>query len=138
VTLRPNAPAGELKHEIQLQTTDQQTPVLSFVVTGVVQAPLMATPNNISFGNVKVNEVVTRYVVIRASKPFKITGTNIQGQGNGIIAKPPDKATNSTAQILTIEYLPNQAGPLKAVLNVQTDLDGNLSTPVTIEGSAIP
>jgi hypothetical protein len=133
-TLKPNAPPGEFKQEIQLETSDPQTPVLNLVVSGNVQAPLIATPNLANFGTAKVNEVTLRYVVVRASKPFKIT--KVEGAGDGVNVKFPDKS--GTALVLTIEYLPTQPGNLKKLLTIKTDLDGELSATVTAEGIAVP
>jgi hypothetical protein len=129
--LKANAPAGEFKHEIQLQTSEKQ--MLNVVISAVVQAPLVATPNTANFGTAKVNEVTLRYVVLRAAKPFKIT--KVEGAGGDINVKFPDKS--ATAHVLTIEYVPTQPGSLKKNLTIKTDLDGELSTNVAVEGSAV-
>jgi len=135
VTLKKNAPAGEFKHELQLQTSDPATPVLPITVEGNIQAALSATPNSISFGNVKVDEAVSRVVIVRGNgKPFKITG--VEGAGDGINVKHGADAKN--AQVVTIEYKPKQSGALKKVLSIKTDLGADLAATVAIEGNAVP
>jgi hypothetical protein len=135
-TLKPNAPAGEFKQEIQLETSDPQTPVLNLVVSGNVQAPLKATPNIANFGTAKVNEVTIRSILIQGNnnKPFKIT--KVEGVGGDINVKFADKS--ATVHVLNIEYTPKQPGNLKKLLTIKTDLDGELSTTVAAEGTAVP
>ena len=53
VTVRKNAPPGELKHVIQLQTNGDPQ-MLDIVVEGFVQSPITATPNAVNFGKVTV------------------------------------------------------------------------------------
>ncbi|HLW68142.1 MAG TPA: DUF1573 domain-containing protein [Gemmataceae bacterium] len=133
-TLKSNAPAGEFKQEIQLETSDPQTPVLNLVVSGNVQAPLKATPNIANFGTAKVHEVTLRSILLQGNKPFKIT--KVEGAGGEINVKFGDRS--ASVQVLNIEYTPMQAGALKKVLTIKTDLDGELSTTVTAEGTASP
>jgi hypothetical protein len=137
VTLKKDAPAGQFKHEVQLKTNDPNTPVLSLLVEGMIQSALVAAPNNVDLGKVKVNTAVLRHVIVRgpAGTPFKITG--VTGEGDGIKVKAPEKA--STAHVLTIEYLPGAVGELKnKELTIKTDLAGGLSTVVTVAGEAVP
>lgn len=135
VTLRKNVPAGEFKHELQLQTNDPRTPVLPITVEGIVQAALSATPNNVSFGSVRVNEAVSRVVIIRGNgQPFKVT--SVDGAGDGVNVKfgPDARVTH----IVSIEYLPKQAGALRKTLTIKTDMGSELSAKVIIEGEAVP
>jgi|GEM_PF-1628965 len=135
VTLRKNAPAGEFKHELQLQTTDPATPVLPITVEGIIQAALTATPNNINFGNVKVNEGVSRAIIVRGNgKPFRIVAAD--GAEDGLNIK--FGADPKVAQVVTIEYIPKKAGPLKKSITLKTDQGAEMSVSVTIEGAASP
>src|SRR5205823_8208822 len=43
VELKPNAPAGEFKHELQLKTSGGN--LLSMVAEGIIQAPIAVSPN---------------------------------------------------------------------------------------------
>src|SRR5262249_8988888 len=104
-TLKPNAPAGELRCDVQLRTDDPNTPVLDVVMEGVIQAPLVATPNHISLGNVKVNEVVSRHVLLRGmGQSFKVV--KVEGEGDGIKVKYSDKA--APVPVVMIEVVPTQ------------------------------
>src|SRR5260370_1823 len=74
VTLRKDAPAGELKYVVQLQTNGDPQ-VLDLLVEGLIQAPIAATPNNANFGKVAVNNPVLRHIVVRGTNtPLANTG----------------------------------------------------------------
>ncbi|MFL5340241.1 MAG: DUF1573 domain-containing protein [Gemmataceae bacterium] len=131
VTVKPTAPAGELRHELQLKTSDG-TP-LSLVVEGNIQAPLVASPNVANFGATKVGEAKTRNVIVRGTgMPFKVLG--VDGDGDGIKVQLPDKP--AAVQVVTIQYTPDKAQELNKVLTLKTDLPGGLSTTVKVEGKA--
>ncbi len=135
-TLKPNAPAGDIKYEVQLNTNDPATRVLDVVMEGIIQAPLVAAPNNSNLGNVKVGEVVVKNVVVRGpiGRNFKIL--KIEGEGDGFKAKPlTDKA--QPAQLIQIEFVPTQPGKVSKTLTIKTDLPGDLSATVVVEGTGI-
>jgi Protein of unknown function (DUF1573) len=132
-TLKNNAPAGEFKYDVQLETSDPNMKHLPLVIDGMIQAPLAAAPNQVDLGKVKVGEVVTRAVIIRGpGKPFKIT--KVEGDGEGVTAKyEEDKA--KVNHLLTIEFIPGKEGKLNKTLTIKTDLPHDLSATVTVEGS---
>lgn len=135
-TLKPNAPAGEIKYEVQLKTNDPTTPVLDVVMEGIIQAPLVAAPNNINLGNVKQGEVVSRNVVLRgpAGKSFKIM--KVEGEGDGIKVKFTE-GKEASAHVIQIQFVPDAARKINKTLTFKTDLAGDLSASVVIEGTGV-
>jgi hypothetical protein len=135
-TLKSDAPAGELKYEILLKTNDPATPVIMVVMEGMIQAPLVAVPNTFDLGNVKLNEIVSRHVILTgpAGRPFKIV--KVEGEGDGVRLKPPDKPGGPL--LLKIEFVPTKAGKVSRTLHLKTDLPGDLSATVVVDGSGIP
>ena len=134
--LKGNAPAGEVKYEVQLKTNDRATDTLDVVMEGIIQAPLVASPNNFNLGNVRVNEVVSRNVVLKgaAGSNFKILA--VEGEGDGIKAKfQPDKAL--PAHLIQIEFVPTQSGKISRTLVIKTNMPGDLSASVTVEGTGV-
>lgn len=135
VQLNANAPAGELKHEVQLQTNDGATQFVGFSVEGLIMAPLTVTPAAVNLGNVKVGESVSRRVVVRGSGAmFKVV--EVAGQGDGLTVKIPPPSPNPV-QIVTLEFTPTKAGPIKRTLEVKTDLASRGTATVVVEGNAI-
>ncbi len=54
------------------------------LVTGEVQAVLSALPTKLSIGSVCVGETVTKKVVLRGGKAFRVLG--VDGAGDGVNA----------------------------------------------------
>ena len=134
-TLKNNAPAGEIKYEVQLKTNDPATPVLTVVMEGLIQAPLIASPNNVELGNVKVGEVVTGRVILKGPPNVNFNVTKVEGLGDGISLALPKKAM--PGHILKVEFIPGQAGKVSKTLTLVTDLPGNISTTVVVEGTGV-
>jgi len=134
VTLKPDVPAGPLKHEIFLKTNDPASPLVPVLVEANVQPAITVSPPTLSLGVVKAGEALTRRVVIRGTRPFRVL--EVEGAGNGIelAAAPPGPAAFHT---VTFKCQFAQAGDFRRELRIKTDLQ---STPVsvTIEGSATP
>lgn len=83
-TIKPDAESGAFKQEILLKTNDATSPTLTFNIVGNVQATLTAAPSHIMLDAIKVGDTTSRKVVVRGSRPFRITG--IEGQGDGVSA----------------------------------------------------
>jgi hypothetical protein len=131
-TLKPDANPGILQEQIVLKTNDATAPLVIVPVAGAVQAPLSVVQGkDIRFDPVPVGQEVTRNVMIRGNKPFKIV--KIEGEGNGLTAK----AVLPVAQaihVVTITFKPTQPGELRQRLVVHTD-QKDMAT-FTVEGTA--
>lgn len=132
VTIKPDAPAGSYNAELMLRSNDPSSPLLPVQVDFTVQAPLAVVPGKVHLGTVGVGEASTRRVVVRGSKPFRIMA--IEGMGDGLTVEFPD--TPNMVQVVTVRWVPGQAGELRRDLRVKSDLDGGAVATVTVEGSA--
>lgn len=132
--LKADAPSGPFKQELFLKTNDPASPLVPLLVEASVQAPLTVVPGTVSMGVLKVGEQITKKVVVRGSKPFKITA--VDGLGDGVEADLPPAA--AAVQIVTLKYQPGQAGELHKQLRFKTDLDKESSATVNVEGKATP
>ncbi len=56
VAIKPDAPAGPLKHELFLKTNDPASPLVPILVEANIQASLSVAPNPVNLGNLKVGE----------------------------------------------------------------------------------
>jgi hypothetical protein len=135
VALKPDAPAGSLKHEIFLKTNDPASPLVPLLVEATVQAPLTATPSAHKLGEVKLGETVTRRVAVAGSKPFRVLA--IDGLGDGVTLGAVLSATAATTQTVTLKCQFDKAGDFKRELKIKTDLQ-EAPVVVIIEGSAAP
>jgi hypothetical protein len=134
VTLKADAPVGALKEFVYLQTNDPSAAAAPLLVEAQVQPALTVTPQALGLGAVKAGEALTRRVVVRGGKPFKVLG--VDGVGDGISAADLS-ATPATVQTVTLKCQLTQAGDFKRELKIKTDLQ---EAPVTVvvEGSVAP
>ncbi len=72
VTLRPDAPIGNLRDEIQLITDDANSPQIPILVQARVEADVTVSPSIVQLGTVGPGRTTTRTVVLRGRKPFVI------------------------------------------------------------------
>lgn len=134
VALKPDAPAGPFKHEFFLKTNDSASPLVPILVEANIQASLNVAPSIVRMGSLRVGDAVTKLVVIKATKPFRIVA--IEGQGDGVVAELPPAA--ATVQVLKLKFQPVKPGDLRRQLHIKTDLDQESTASVTIEGSVEP
>ncbi len=132
-TLKEDAPIGALTHHVYLKTNDPASPLVPVLIEANVQSALTVTPKILSLGSVKTDTALTRRVVVRGNRPFRVTG--VEGTGSGVELGAPLGATDGEAQFVTFKCQFAAAGPFKREVKIQTSLQ---SAPVivTIEGTA--
>jgi hypothetical protein len=134
-TLKSSAPAGLFQDEINLTTNDPESPTIPISVTANVQAAVTIAPSAIlNLGQLRPGQEVKRTVLVKSSKPFKITRASspkpeLTASGQLGEARPFHNVT------VTLKA-PEQSGPYNAVLEFVTDLKdeppAKLSTFATI------
>lgn len=72
VSVKGNAPVGELRDQLTLITDDAGNPQIPVLVQGRVEAEYTVTPEVVSLGNMTPGETKTVNVVVRGRKPFAI------------------------------------------------------------------
>ncbi len=134
--LKPDAPAGYLKGQLLLVTNDGRAPQIPIDVEGRVVAAVTVSPQLLALGSVQPGGTVTKNVVVRANRPFKVTG--VECGPDGCITCPV-KETPAPVHILPVTFQAGgAAGKVERVLRINTDL-GNAAVPVvtvqaTVEG----
>jgi hypothetical protein len=130
LTLKPDAPAGALKGDLHLTTTDPATPLLPIPYDVLVQAALTVSPEITRVGAIKAGESSVRKLNVRSNgRPFKILG--VDGQDAGLTVEYRPEAY--PVQVLTLKLQPSQPGPLQRTLTIKTDLDGGASVNARVE-----
>ncbi len=124
VGLKADAPAGPVRDEIRLVGNDRESQSIPITVTAFVRGDLTAAPSVLAMGEVHSSGGKQGRFVIRASRPFAITG--VEGVGDGFSVAPPD-GSRKTMHVLAVDYKPEEGttrGDLRRVFRVQTDLPG--------------
>jgi hypothetical protein len=131
VTLKPSAPAGPFRRELQLKTNDKVSPILPVLVEATIQPTLTVAPSLVAMDSIRVNETKVQRIVVRGSRPFRILG--IEGTGDGVTAEHPKNA--ATVHFVTIKCAPTQPGNLSKQLVIKTNLEDETTTTFTIEAN---
>lgn len=132
LTLKADAPAGAFKQQLLLKTNDAQSPVLTVVAEGNVQASLSVAPSPVNLGTMKIGETQTRKVLVRGNQPFRILA--IDGGGDGITIDLP--TGQAARQDLTVRCQPMAAGEFRKQFVIRTD--DNQTATVTVEVNVTP
>ncbi len=121
-TLNPSAPPGYFRDEVTLSTNDSTSPTIPVSVTASIQAALTVTPAVLNLGRLKPGETVEKVVVVRSSKPFRVTEASADTNevtASNLVGEP--KPLHTVKVKLTA---PMQPGPFHTTLEIGTDLEG--------------
>jgi Protein of unknown function (DUF1573) len=134
-TLKTDAPAGLVKEFIYLKTNDPNAPTVPLLIEANVIAALSVAPSTLSLGTVKAGEPLTRRVVVRANKPFRIL--EVTGVDSAITLGTAVSAVGTPVQTITFRCNFEKAGDFKRDLTIKTDAQDE-PVIVTIEGTVAP
>lgn len=135
VTLKPEAPQGEIKDFIYLKTNDPQTPLVPLLIIGGVASELTISPQTLTLAEPRAGEPLTRRVVIRGARPFSIT--RVESPDPDIQATTPIPSPEAVTQTVTFSIKPSKAGPLRQEVKIHTNIT---ATPLylVVEGTVLP
>jgi hypothetical protein len=119
VTARATMPAGTIRDTLLVETNDPATPQFPVLVSGQVQADLIVTPSNLSFGAVRPGQTVTRQVLLRGKSPFQVTDVE-GGAGTFEIEKP--QGSQSFHRVIVRFTAGDEPVSREATIRVKTDL----------------
>ncbi len=133
VKLKPAAAPGDLKQYVYLKTNDPAGSLVPVLVEARVQAAVTVSPERLTLGGVKAGDALTRRVVVRGAKPFRIVG--VDGLGEGVTLGAEPAAAAAEVQTVTFKCQFEKPGEVRRELKIKTDLQ---ETPVvvTLEGSS--
>jgi hypothetical protein len=118
-TLRHDAPVGKWYTDVWLRTNNPTMPQVRVPLTVEIESALSVTPEAVTLGQLRVKGEGERRVIVRGTKPFKIT--RVQGTDDQVLVKdntPEAKAVH----VLTVRLKAAKAGEVRRTLRVLTDL----------------
>ncbi len=119
VELKPNAPSGHIHEQIFLVTSERTE--LPVEVEGQVVGALTVSPASLFLGVVDPGKSVTRQVIVRSKRPFKVL--NVTSDADGFDFKVSDQA--KLLHVIPVTFLAgDKPGKLVASIRIETDLDG--------------
>jgi len=128
--LKPSAAAGYVKGQLILVTNDPRAAQIPMDVEGRVVAEVTVSPQLLALGDVAAGETVTKNVVIRANREFKITGVFCS---DGCLTCEP-KTTAARVHILPVTFRAGETvGKVERELKITTDLGEGAVPVVTVQ-----
>lgn len=118
-TVRADVPVGKWYTDLWLKTNNPNMPQVRVPLTIEVDPALNVNPKMAALGEVKSGETAEKKIIIKGSKPFKIT--KILGTDDQLVVTDSSKDAMPT-HVLTLAFKAAKAGDLNWNLRVQTDM----------------
>ncbi|MDX2037477.1 MAG: DUF1573 domain-containing protein [Isosphaeraceae bacterium] len=137
-TLNSTAPVGRLKEEITLHTNDPTGPTIPVSVTGLVQSNVTVSPTVINLGQIKAGETVRKTILVRSTKPFKLTGLQPSSPD---LEVPAAAAADAPKALHTVNFsfkAPARPGPFHGEIEVMTDVPDEPPAKLTAFATIVP
>ena len=130
ITLSDKAPAGDVRDILRFITNDQNAVAIELPVSGLVMDALVAKPSPFLFGSITPGETVTKYLVLRASQPFRIR--SIRCDDRRFIFSPSDQTSSVHIVAVTLTSRQENAENVARTIQVETSLEdqGRLQIPI--------
>jgi hypothetical protein len=121
VRLDATAPAGYLSDHAVLLTNDPAAPQVPILVEGQVQPEVMLSPASLFLGVMRPGETVTKQLVVRAKKPFRVTAVSADPKSFVLPAKLDGQA--KMVHMVPVTFVAGaEQGKVVKTIRIQTDL----------------
>ncbi|MDB4756248.1 DUF1573 domain-containing protein [Pirellulaceae bacterium] len=121
-TLKASAKPGYLnRYQLMLKTNDKRMNEFPISISGKVAAAISISPGLVDLADVKVGESISKRIIVKGSEPFQIL--QVKSSEDRFSAKI-DGATKKLHILPIVFKAGDQAGPIKATVEVVTDKGG--------------
>ena len=120
VRLDENAPPGRLNEHLMLVTNDPVSPNVPVPVYGTVQSGV-TVPSTLFMGVLEPGQKVTKSLVIRGTKPFRILSITADGEGLEFDTRGVD--VPKTLHVIPVTFVAgDRPGRVTKTIKIETDL----------------
>ena len=120
VRLKNDVPTGYFKDQLTVVTNDQraESKRIPLYVEGRILPEISVTPANLVLGDVAAGEPITRKIVVRGKKPFRIVDVNCGDDCFSFKTEDQSKVLH----LVEITYVPQEnSGEVKVPVQITTD-----------------
>ena len=130
--LKQSAPAGYINDQLILVTNDPRATQIPMDVEGRIVAEVTVSPQLLALGTVSAGGSVTKNIVVRANRPFCVTGIVCS---DGCLSCPA-KETPAKVHILPVTFQAGDIGGcIERQLTITTDLGDGAVPMVTVQAT---
>lgn len=133
--LRPDVPVGKWYTDVWVTTNNPATPRIRVPLTVEVESALSVSPATAALGQVKAGGQVERKIIVRGSKPFRIT--SVRG-GDGQLSVQDLPKEPRTVHVLTLNFKPSKMGEQTWNLQVLTDMKEDSEVEFQAKAQVVP
>jgi hypothetical protein len=125
VRLKPSAPAGFIQDQLTIVTNDGGARTMTLAVEGRVESPLTVSPASLFLGVLEPGQTVTRTVVVRGNRPFRIVSIRCDDEHFTFSDLPDD---SKPMHFVPVEFTAgNGDANVAQRITIETDLGDQLS-----------
>ncbi|TMQ31211.1 MAG: hypothetical protein E6K70_23015 [Planctomycetota bacterium] len=118
-SVRNDCPVGKWYSDVWLKTNNPSMPRVRVPLMVEIQPALSVTPATVALGTIKPGAEVDRKVIVRGTRPFRIT--RVQGSDDQLSVTDSTKDAKEV-HILSVKLKASKTGDLIRRLKVMTDL----------------
>jgi len=136
VRLKDNLPAGYVKDELTVVTNDDRpdTQRIPLFVEGRVVPEISVTPESLVLGDVEQGQPITKKLIVRGKKPFRIIDVNC---GDDCFTFKTDQQSKPL-HFVELTYLPNdRPGLVKVPVQITTDRGPNRGAMLMVSAKVL-
>ena len=119
VRLKDNAPAGFLNDHLYIVTSEGRGNI-PLAIAGRIVPAVTVSPASLFMGVMEPSQSVTKQLIVRAKKPFRIT--NVKCDDGQFTFAPQDEAKE--LHIVPVTFTANAGGKIACKIMIETDLPG--------------
>ncbi len=131
VQLKEGAPAGYLQNQLLLTTNDRRGTKFPVNVEGLIVSELTVSPTTLMLGTVPPGQKVTKQLVVKGAKPFKII--EIRCDNEAFTFQPSQESKN--LHLVPVSFEAGEAtGKINQKIEIVTDLGGQKTATLSAIG----
>lgn len=136
VRLKPTAPAGYLNEQLVIVTNDGNNLRIPLDVQGQIVPELAISPANLVLGDVPVGQTVSKKIIVRGKKPFKITDIKCEDQQ---FTFANDSTEPKPMHIVEVKFAASgEPTKLRSPIQIATDLGDTYAAVCTAYATVVP
>lgn len=125
VVLKDDAPAGHFQDQLAVVTDDERLKTIPLLVQGNVVSPLTVAPSSLFLGVLKPSQSVTKQLVVRAKRPFRIL--NVECEDGCFKFKTPGEK-KKPLHFIPVTFTADNSGKIAQKISIKTDLGSGAIT----------
>jgi len=124
VRLDGQTPPGYLNESLMLATNDPQMRQVPLAVEGIVQAGISVTPASLFMGVLQPGQKVTKQLVVRSKKPFRVLSVTCDENGDCFVFDPSTDTSPKPIHLIPVTFVAgDEPGKVLRKIRIETDLE---------------